>query len=59
MKDETLRSTRLADKHPKVFEIDSISLIDDEIAPLQCSLIFPSLIGIEMVRNGSTTQADA
>lgn len=58
MKDETLHSTRLADEHPKIFEIDSITLIDDEIAPLQCSLIFPSLIGMEMVWNSSTTKAD-
>ncbi len=57
MKDETFGSARFTDEHPEILEIHSICLIDDEISSLQCSLIFLTLIGIEMMWDSSTPES--
>jgi hypothetical protein len=59
MEDQTLWSTRLADEHPEILQIHSVSPIDDEISSLQSSLILLSLIGVEMVWDGSTPESDS
>jgi hypothetical protein len=57
VKYDTLSIPRLTDEHPEVLEIDPICPIDDEISPLQGSLIFLSLIGIEMMWDCSTAES--
>lgn len=59
VEDQTLRRARLTDEHPQIFQVHPISLVDDEISSLQCSLILLSLVGIEMVWDGTTPEADS
>lgn len=58
MKDEAFSTTGFTDKHPEIFEIHSICLIDDEISSLQHSLIFLTLIRIEMMWDRSASESD-
>jgi hypothetical protein len=58
MEDETLSISRLTYEHPEILEIHTIWLIDDEISSLQSSLILLSLVGVEMMWDGSTSESD-
>jgi hypothetical protein len=58
MEDETLSISRLAHEHPEVLQVDPISPIYDEISSTESSLILLSLIGVEMVWDGSTAESD-
>jgi hypothetical protein len=58
MEDETLSISRLAHEHPEILQVDPICPIYDEISSTESSLILLSLIGVEMVWDGSTPELD-
>ena len=59
VEDETLSISRLTYEHPEILEIDSITTIDYEVSSLQSTLILLSLIGIEMMWDGTTPESDS